>query len=79
MLGSGELFPSGECTVNGNFKQDELEFEVMSVPCIPETVFVGEYQDGALTYALIAFRSGRLCLSYNNRIKCEMCTVEEIW
>ena len=51
----------------------------MSVPCIPETVFIGEYQDGALTYASIALRPVRLCLSYSNRIKCEMCTVEKIW
>ena len=51
----------------------------MSVPCMPETVFIGECRDGALTYALIAFRPARLCLSYNNRIKCEMCTVEKIW
>jgi len=49
------------------------------VPCVPETVFIGECQDGALTYASIAFRSARLYLSYNNHIKCEMCTVEKIW
>ena len=46
---------------------------------IPETVFIGECQDGALTYSSIVFRPIRLYLSYNNRIRCEMCTVEKIW
>lgn len=42
------------------------------MPGISETVFIGECEDGALTYASIAFRSVRLCLSCNNRVKCEM-------